>query len=458
MLRRTIAITCISLIINAIAAQPLPEIVDAWQGAYAVDMLTGEVLYDYNSSLPMTPASLTKLFTTAAVVERFGADHRITTIASYDSATHDLYIIGHADPTFDSEHYRWHSALAFADAIADTLLSMQIRNIRSVNADISYISEPRLPSARMWVDMGNYFGSVPSALNYRDNTFVLKLNSPDRVGERCTIASVEPPIDETIECYCHAFADRYDSAYIYGLPGAGYYVSGAIPKGRTGFAVKGAMPRPEVEFCRAVKRQLQSRGIVVENDIEIAICPNGATEIARAQSPTIASIIRSTNQRSINLYADALLMQLADGNASWDGCLSRLKQFVRLSTGRDAALCDGCGLSPRNAIATRQFVDLLLYMQKSPNWQTFYNSLAVSGQDGTLRNMAKGTRLFGHIIGKSGTLADALGYAGIIDCDNRKIAFCIIVNKQNSPNNVVREAITQWLLRLTDSNTNANTI
>ena len=458
MLRRSLFTVSLTMIMHCAAAQPIPEAGDAWQAAYAVDMQSGEVLYDYNASLPMTPASMTKLFTTAAALELLGDTARITTRACYDPDGQCLYIIGHADPTFDSQYYRWHSAAAFADKIADALSTAQVNSLRAVHADCGYIGGAPYPSARLWDDMGNYYGATPRALNYSDNTFLLKLNSPARVGELCTVAAVEPPVGHTMECYCRSYAGRRDSAYIYGVADGGWYVSGAIPAGRTDFVVKGAMPRPELEFCRAVAAQLRKRGINITDEVSVATCPTAAKQIAAAQSPTIAAIVKSTNQHSINLYADALLLQLTDSIASWDACLHRLREFVVRSTGRDAVLCDGSGLSPRNAITARQFADLLLYMDRSPRKQAFFNSLAVSGQDGTLRNFAKGTRLEGRIKAKSGTLTDALGYAGIVDSGDRRIAFCIIVNKQNTRNDVIRKAITRWLLRLTDSNINANTL
>ena len=82
-------------------------------GAMAFDLTTGSTLYERNASTPRIPASVEKLFTTAAALRRFGTDARLTTtvvgdgeVGTKGGLSGDLYLVGGGDPTLDVDGIR----------------------------------------------------------------------------------------------------------------------------------------------------------------------------------------------------------------------------------------------------------------------------------------------------------------------------------------------------------------
>jgi D-alanyl-D-alanine carboxypeptidase/D-alanyl-D-alanine-endopeptidase (penicillin-binding protein 4) len=89
-------------------------------GAHVVDLETGRTLYSEAASVPRIPASVEKLYTTAALLGRFGPEGAVQTevlgAAAVDRATGvldgNLYLRGNGDPSFSAR-----AAGLLADAI-----------------------------------------------------------------------------------------------------------------------------------------------------------------------------------------------------------------------------------------------------------------------------------------------------------------------------------------------------
>ena len=82
-------------------------------GMYIQDLGSGEVLYDYNSEIAMTPASVMKAVTTATALSLLSEDFRFSTsvilrgTSALGKNWHgDLVIVSSGDPTVESEHFK----------------------------------------------------------------------------------------------------------------------------------------------------------------------------------------------------------------------------------------------------------------------------------------------------------------------------------------------------------------
>ena len=91
-------------------------------GIYIKDLVTGEILYDYNSDIAMTPASVMKSVTTATALSLLGDDFRFSTpvvlrgrAASGKNWHGDLVVMSSGDPTVESENFK--NNLGFCDSI-----------------------------------------------------------------------------------------------------------------------------------------------------------------------------------------------------------------------------------------------------------------------------------------------------------------------------------------------------
>lgn len=264
------------------------------------------------------------------------------------------------------------------------------------------------------------------------------------------MVSVEPAVTKDVVSYVESYSKGADSAYIYGTESGTMYVSGAIPAGQAKFDVKGANPSPEILFGELLKSNLNSKGISI-GDIEVRCLNVQKTGelIANVKSPTLATIARETNMKSINLFADALVMKLGEenGSTSWDRSMKRLNDYIEQESGEKGMLYDGSGLSPMNKVTASQVVSVLRAMGNGGLGKQYKATLAVAGKSGTLARFCKGTNLEGRLIGKSGSMTGVRGYAGYVRTrENKELVFCIIVNNSELKAKEIVNKIERWFV------------
>jgi len=88
------------------------RIAGPWSGAYVVDATTGQTLFAWKAGTPRILASNTKLFTTSAALDHFGADGTFTTQVLATGQLNpdgilkgDLWLRGGGDPAFGTGAY-----------------------------------------------------------------------------------------------------------------------------------------------------------------------------------------------------------------------------------------------------------------------------------------------------------------------------------------------------------------
>ncbi len=427
-----------------VAAQPLGISKGASQSAVVLDVQSGDVIYEYDSDRLLTPASLTKLFTTAAAFEKFGRTAQIETKAFLSKDGCSIIIEGKCDPTFNSRHFAWHTAEDFADKIATEIHRRGKTTIDKLVMDESYVDGSRFSSKRLWEDMGNYFGAAAQPFNIYENTSIVTFSSPSQNGALCEVIKVVPDRGSQPECFVTSYSKQSDSIYIYGTDDH-WYASGSMPAGRSFFDVKSSISNPARIFANVVKTRLELQGIKV-GEVDITANIERGEFICSSKSPSIESIAFVTNHESDNLFADALMLHLGgDNTTSIDKGMSSLRHFIEEVTAEKARFYDGSGLSPMNATSARQIASLLVYMLKSKNAEAYEKTLATAGVDGTLRSFGRGTLVEKNVRGKSGSMTGVLGYAGTFTKDGRKKVFCIIVNHADESSSALRKDIARWL-------------
>jgi serine-type D-Ala-D-Ala carboxypeptidase/endopeptidase (penicillin-binding protein 4) len=110
---------------------------------------------------------------------------------------------------------------------------------------------------------------------------------------------------------------------------------------------------------------------------------------------------------------------------------------------------DGSGLSRSNRAEAATFVNLLKGISKTPENKIFYDSLSISGVNGTLRNRLKDSLVYGKVHGKTGTLTGVRGLSGYLENANYgPIVFSIIVNQSGQSGKVMVDAIDHIVLDL----------
>ncbi len=424
------------------------------------DSETGEVIDQHRSENVVPPASVMKLLTTGAALEMLGPSFRFTTTLEYTGSIENgvlngnLYIRGGCDPSLGNLK----GTQAF---IFKWIKAIKAAGIRSINgaviADMSLLDGDAANPNWLWEDCGNYYAPGIFALNYMSNTLNIVLRS-GAVGSVAEVIRTEPnyPGLKTIN-HIRCTEITYDGAYVHGLPySQERYLTGSVPSNRGQFGVRSDMPNPGWLLAIHLTKFLGEAGVSVaqpasymsERGLDIGV----RQVIYEHKSDSLGALIAETNIYSNNLYAESIFRYMGL-NYGKPGTIHNscevVREFWRLRgvSTKGALIKDGCGLAPQDAVSAETLVQLLQYMNRSKNREIWIQSLPVSGGQGTLSSLCRGTVLEGRIHAKSGTIAGTKNFAGYIDLPNgRQWTFAILVNSAQGKAKNVQYIIQQYLL------------
>jgi len=419
----------------------------------------GKVIGRYNADKSIVPASTLKLVTTASALELLGPDFRFQTkLEISGDITHEhilkgnLIIKGGGDPTLGSEF------LGDKNFLDQWVLAIKQAGIDKIEgkiiADASIYNEEGVSPFWTWEDMGNYYAPSIFGISYLDNTFRLFLRSGS-VGTTPVIIRTAPDLpDMVIENHLKSSTISFDSAYFYGMPNSNLRrLYGEIPANRTEFVVKGDIPNPVLLLAKQFSQKLSQNGITVSNPpVSEFSTPFYGRVIYTHFSPPLKDIIRQTNEKSNNHYAECLFRYLGVREGipvTGRGGVKTIRNFWQ-SKGlpvNQLFMYDGSGLSPMNAVSAEFFTELLDYMySKSAFSNDFFNSLPIAGKTGTLVSFLSNTPLEGKVFAKSGSIERVKCYAGYVKNGGKTYIFAIMVNNAHGTSKAVAQKIEELLL------------
>lgn len=430
-------------------------------GFLATDAQSGEVIASKNPNMALSPASITKLFTTASAYQLLGKDYAPTTRIYIDGELSgegvlfgNLWVRGAGDVSLGSRYYNGNGKETdFMEKWADSLLKLGIKKINgAVYADGSEFGYEGIPDGWNWGDMGNYYGAGASGLPIYDNMLRYHFSVGSKNGLKTTFLGTFPIVQGlTFNNYVYSGGSG-DNCYIYGAPySLDRFATGTLGAGLGKFTVKGSLPDPELTFAQEFTRILKEKGIEVAKQPVSVRTLSPISAVSRYASmklfyshkgKTLHSIAWWTNMKSVNLFAEELLCWIGyatTGNGSTENSLNRLKNYW---SGKINLIgynqTDGSGLSRSNAISATHFCNLLNFMAKSVEYEHFFSSLPVAGVSGTLSSVCKNQVSEGHVFAKSGTMNRIKAYSGYVKTKaGRTLSFCIMVNNFNSSSDYV---------------------
>ncbi len=451
------------------------DLKNAGLGVLVVDLENNKTIASINPDLSLEPASVQKLITTATAIEIFGDKYRYETRIEYSGTIHtsgtlkgNIFILGSGDPTLGSE--RFPTRNGFIKKWVEAIRLAGIKKIQGqIIADAQIYSTNILPRKRIWEDMANYYGSGACGLSIFDNQYFVTFKSGYRDGDDTEIIKVEPHIPGlSFDNRVKASNINRDQAYIFGAPYT-YQRSilGTIPKGKSEFTIKGAIPDPPHFAAMQLDKALNNAGIMTtlppttirrlkqrDNYLQ-----QERKKLFTTYSPTMREIINKTNKISINLYAEHLTAHIGldkrvEGNTESGLDATKLFWAKRGMDTKGLFIHDGSGLTDYNAVSARHFVFLLQYMKnKGRYFNAFYESLPVAGKSGTLRYMCRGTRAQNNVRAKSGSIEKVRCYAGYVTTRNGKeLAFAMLSNHYNCTDYEMREKWEDVMVKMANLN------
>ena len=456
-MKKQLIILCSILALSANAQTPIerlanaPNMKHAQIGFQIREIGTNKVIAEYQPQKSLTPASVAKIITTATALDILGADFRFVTRLEYNgklangTLNGNLYIIGGGDPALGSEF------LGNAGFIAAWIEAVKKAGINTVNGKIManadvFDREP-VPLRWTWEDMGNYYAAGVYGVSAFDNTYRIYFDSQG-FGARPKITRTIPDVNYHFENRLQNANNQKDSAYIYGMPYSNErIIVGTIPANKKDFVVKGDIANPPQFLADFFAKELLKSGITVKNNTILDFTNNENKTFFTHLSPTLAEIVKVTNFKSINLFAEHLFkflsLQKAKVGNNNDAVSVILNHWKK--KGLDISgvfLYDGSGLSPQNAVSVDFLTQLLVIARKN---EAFYLSLPLAGREGTVAGFLKGTALEGNARLKSGSIDGVQTYAGYVKNGGKEYAVTIIVNRFTGNRSEVRRQISELL-------------
>ena len=344
-------------------------------GAYVYDLADRTALFSRRATRRRVLASNTKLFTTAAALDRFGADGTFSTDVLADRLPNgtgvvrgNVYLRGGGDPSFGSNSFAERAYGGGGATLESLARKVKRAGVRRIT--------------------GRVFG------------------------------------DETL----------FDS--LRGGPGSGYAVSYwvgplsalSFNRGLARESGSAFQRRPPEFAAKKLAGALKRIGIrIAGENAGVRKAGPGAKPLASEESISLTRLVRLTNVISDNFFAEMLAKRL-DARPSHPGTTSggaaAAARFAG-GFGANARLVDGSGLARGNMAAPRGVVRLLRGMRRHEDFEAYHDSLAVAGEYGTLEERKTNRRCRA----KTGTISGVSALSGYCRAASGDlIAFSFLMN------------------------------
>lgn len=170
----------------------------------------------------------------------------------------------------------------------------------------------------------------------------------------------------------------------------------------------------------------------------LAVAPGQERTVAVIRTP-IDVVLERCNVDSENLYAESLLKaaanKLTGQPGSWSNGTAAVRMMMKDRLGPESAaslvMADGSGLSRNNRVTVSLMTRWLAEVaDDAKNGETFVQSLALAGEEGTVRTRFKKAHLDNEVRAKSGYIREVRTLSGYLTepTSRRRLSFSVMVN------------------------------
>ncbi len=403
-----------------------------------------KIIYSKNASRQLTPASLTKLFTSVAALASLGPEFNVTTSVYFDSILADgvidgdLYLKGRGDCFLRGEDI---------EMLAKQIAAKGIKEIKgNIFADGSYFDD--ITSRQKYAGDADVVQSTPpiTALAIERNMLNVIVNPGARENFPIDIKLI-PESDffvKNIKARTFGAARGRKTQEKPGIivsigeltnSSRAVNISGTVKIGET-FDKQFDIDEPGLVAAGSLRYYLRLMGITVTGGIgEKKFTGSEKTGLLAEFKRPLTEILTVMNKESDNYLAETVFKIIGAHYGKYENTAKSAREriaFVLDSIGipmKDCILNDGSGLSRRNVATLASIIQLLEVADNFKRGKKFDSLLAVSGIDGTLKNRFDRTLAENNLVGKTGTLRNVSGLAGYVHTlDGEKLAFAFLFN------------------------------
>ncbi|MEU1723536.1 D-alanyl-D-alanine carboxypeptidase/D-alanyl-D-alanine-endopeptidase [Nonomuraea sp. NPDC005692] len=435
----------------AVALDPSPGVADLTQdinqilgdsrltiaraGVVVKSAANGEQLYATDAGKLMTPASNTKLFTSAAAVETLGLDYRFpTTVLNTGRKvgsvlTGDLVLRGTGDPTMLAEDY---------DALAAKVAAAGVKVVTGkLIADDTWFDGQRLGTDWAWDDETAYYAAPISALTAspdRDYDAGSVIVSVEADGGQVKVSTT--PATDYLKIVNKATVGAETDVLIERQHGTRTVViTGTVADPYQEWV---AVDDPTAYVSSLFRKALAAHGVRVLGPTATGAAPAGAAELARHDSMPLSELLVPFLKLSNNMHAEILTKAMgrkAANQGTWSAGLKVATDFAKANGVQVINMRDGSGLSRRDGFSPDSIVQLLTAVRTKPWFSTWYEALPIAGNadrftGGTLRSRMRNTPAANNVHAKTGSLTGVTSLSGYVtSAEGEPLVFSIMLNQ-----------------------------
>jgi D-alanyl-D-alanine carboxypeptidase/D-alanyl-D-alanine-endopeptidase (penicillin-binding protein 4) len=412
---------------------------------HVVDVASGESIFEEAADAPRIIASNTKLFTTAAALDRLGpgfffeTDLLMRGERQGSDLQGDLAIVGGGDPNISGRHYEGDSLAVFR-RWARTLIE---QGVRRVDGDVflvhGFFEPPRVHPDWPENQLGRWYEAPVEALSFNDNCILVRVwpgkapGAPARIEmiPDLGILEVRNSAQTTSSSKRHkVIIDRVNGSSVLNVSGAVYQYGAPFESWVT-------VADPLAYFSAALRRGFEEEGLVLEGRILFSrLMPVAHWEWVTGYRTDLMTTAEVINKRSQNFFAESLLKLMGAalcGEGSWEAGREVVAEFLTQVDILPGAyeMADGSGMSRENRFTARQLTALLRYMYFHERGRDFLLTLPYSGEPGLKWEHRLAEDPYrGNVFAKTGSLLGVSTLSGYVKARSGKIyAFSILCNR-----------------------------
>ncbi len=451
-------------------------------GVSVLDLSSGEQLVNLRvggtGDEGFIPASNLKLLTSGAALLVLGKDYEFKTSIILDGDK--LIVVGSGDPGFaepkllDSMHL---SIDQFIDKLVDSAKQAGVSGIREVVVDDRVFDRDYVHPDWPKEQLSRSYCAEVSGLNFHANLLSVFVTPGATVNSEAN-ARVEPSGSWiTIHRMARTVKEGNTEVWLERESGAEpftFKLHGTVKTAVTE-PVQVTVDQPGLFFARVLADRATRAGLGLGKGTPIASrlvnpdenlapsAPDKQRTITVVRTPLSVALERC-NVDSENLYAESLCKlighKVTGQPGTWGSGTAVVRMQIKDRLGADAAaglvLADGSGLSRNNRITPDGMTRWLKVLAEDPNGgDAFIRSMAVAGEEGTLRKRFKGTKLHNEVRAKSGYIREVRTLSGYVTnaATGKRVAFSVLVDhlpggadaRAKEFHEQVVEAVDTWL-------------
>jgi len=423
--------------------------------AVSLDRL--DTLLALNPHELMVPASNMKVLSTAAAFHYLGPEFRFRTFLLTDGARTgevlegDLILFGTGDPTFSERFFP--SETAVLDTFATRVLESGIREVRGdLVVDGSFFQGPDRHPEWDPGDLNDAFAAAVSAVSLAENLVTVRVEAGGWEGAHPSLFTIPEasgiPVINTARTVSPASRSRI---WLFReTPFDPIGIEGEIPLGGSDVWRRLPVPEPLRFTGLQLKRALEAQGVRVTGSISIirdpavsrlsprtspdSMHPDAPKILATQESPPLLEILRIINKESHNFFAETVAKTMGRtvfGEGSFSGGSRAVEKFLTEVVGvapEELQVRDGSGLSMENQASAGVFIRTLQYMESSPYWADFLDTLPEAGFRPELGRMYRSPAAR-NLRAKTGTMDGVSALSGLVHTrSGERILFSILSN------------------------------